>query len=51
MVLKKINALKTLQKRTNPEIAKTFGDNLKWIRKTYDDQFKGDWENSAFFKK
>ena len=51
MVLKKINALKTLQKRTNPETAEKFGDNLKWIRKTYDSEFKGPWESSAYFKK
>ena len=51
MVLKKITALRTLQKRTNPKIAATFGDNLKWIRKKYDSQFKGSWKDSAFFKK
>ena len=50
MVMKKITALRTLQKRTNPELVEKFGDNLKWIRKTYDDQFKSSWKDSAYFK-
>lgn len=51
MVFKKINALKTLQKRTNPEISKTFDNNLRWVRKSYDSQFKGNWKDSMLFKK
>ena len=35
MVLKKLSALKTLQKRTNPEASQIFHDNSKWLRKKY----------------
>jgi len=49
MVLKKLSALKTLQKRTNPEAAQIFHDNSKWLRKKYDDDFKASWKTSKLF--
>lgn len=50
MVLKKLSALKTLQKRTNPEAAQIFHDNSKWLRKKYDDDFKASWKTSKLFE-
>jgi hypothetical protein len=50
MVLKKLSALKTLQKRTNPEAAQIFHNNSKWLRKKYDDDFKASWTTSKLFE-
>ena len=50
MVFKKINVLKTLQKRTNPEIVKIFAEDLKYVRKEYDYYFKGSWKDSKIFQ-
>ena len=51
MVLKKLGAIKTLLKRTSPDYSKIYMDNMKWMRKKYDNQFKSSWKNSAVYKK
>ena len=49
-ILKKINLLKTFQKNKNPQVASIYGNNMKWLRKKYDNQWKSSWKNSNLFK-
>jgi len=34
-VIKKLNAVKVLQRNTNPKVSKIFGDDLIWVQKTF----------------
>lgn len=49
-VLRKLNILKTLQKR-NIKIANILTADMKYIRKKYDNQFKSSWKLSQLFTK
>ena len=49
-ILKKIGLLKTFQKNKNPQVASIYGNNMKWLRKKYDTQWKSSWKNSNLFK-
>jgi hypothetical protein len=49
-ILKKLNAIRVYQKNTSPKISKLFYEDMRWIRKKYDDEFKGQWKSSALFK-
>lgn len=49
-ILKKIGLLKTFQKNKNPQVASIYGNNMKWLRKKYDKQWKSSWKNSNLFK-
>ena len=49
-VLRKLNILKTLQKR-NIKIANILTTDMKYIRKKYDNQFKSSWKSSQLFSK
>jgi len=48
-VLKKIGAVKTYQKNKSPETSRVFMDNMRWLRKKYDHQFKSSWKDSNLF--
>ena len=50
-VLRRLNAIKTLSKRTNPKVSKKYFQDMKWVRKTFDGQFKSSWKESALFSK
>ena len=50
-VLKKIGVLRTYHKNKAPNLSKRYYDNMKWTRKKFNNQFKGDWRKSAFYKK
>ena len=49
-VLKKIGAVKTYQKNKSPESSRVYMDNMRWLRKKYDNQFKSSWKDSNLFK-
>ncbi len=49
-ILKKVGLLKTFQKNKSPEVSKLLMDNMKWMRKKYDAQFKSSWKNSLLYK-
>tara|TARA_Y100000389_G_C17270732_1_gene417818 strand:+ start:107 stop:499 length:393 start_codon:yes stop_codon:yes gene_type:complete len=49
-VLRKLNILKTLQKR-NIKIVNILTSDMKYIRKKYDNQFKSSWKSSQLFTK
>jgi hypothetical protein len=48
-ILKKVGLLKTFQKNKSPEVSKLLMDNMKWMRKKYDTQFKSSWKNSLSY--
>lgn len=50
-VLRKIGVLRTYHKNKAPSLANRYYDNMKWTRKKFNNQFKGDWRKSAFYKK
>ena len=50
-VLRKIGVLRTYHKRKAPSLSKKYYNNMKWTRKKFNDQFKGDWRKSALYKK
>lgn len=50
MIIKKLNALRVYQRNKGPESARLFYDDMRWVRKTFDDQFKGSWKDSALYK-
>ena len=50
-ILRKLGALRTYQKNTSPENSRIFQDNMIWLRKKYDKDFKGSWESSALYIK
>ena len=49
-VLKKIGAVKTYQKNKSPESSRVYMDNMRWLRKKYDAQFKSSWKDSNLYK-
>lgn len=49
-ILKKLGAVKTYQKNKSPEVSRILYDNMKWVRKKYDDDFKSSWKDSNLFK-
>lgn len=49
MILKKLNAIRVYQKNTSPQISKLFYQDMRWVRKTYDDEFKGEWKSSSLY--
>ena len=49
-ILKKLGAVKTYQKNKNPEVSRILYDNMKWIRKKYDGEFKSSWKDSNLYK-
>ena len=50
-VLKKLGVLRTYHKNKSPNLSIRYYDNMKWTRKKFNDQFKGDWTKSSFYKK
>ena len=48
-VLKKIGAVKTYQKNKSQKVHVCM-DNMRWLRKKYDNQFKSSWKDSNLFK-
>ena len=49
MVFRKLGALRTYQKHKNPLVSKLCHNNQKWIRKSFNNHFKGSWKNSKVF--
>jgi hypothetical protein len=49
-LLKKLGAVKTYQKNKNPVVSRILYDNMKYIRKKYDKDFKSSWKDSNLFK-
>ena len=49
-ILKKLGAVKTYQKNKSPEVSRILYDNMKWIRKKYDNDFKSSWKDSNLYK-
>ena len=50
-VFSKLGAVKTLHKNKNVDLAKKYLNNMVWLRKKFDKEFKGSYKNSALFKK
>lgn len=49
-ILKKLGAVKTYQKNKSPEVSIILYDNMKYVRKKYDKDFKSSWKDSNLFK-
>jgi len=49
-VLSKIGVLKTLHKNKDPSLSEKYRDNMVWLRKKYDNEFKGNYKDSALYK-
>lgn len=49
MILRKLNAIRVYQKNSNPRVSKLFYNDMRWVRKTYDREFKGSWKSSALY--
>lgn len=50
-VVRKLGAIRTYLKNTSPKVSAKFYEDQKWVRKTFDDEFKGDYKQSALFNK
>ena len=50
-VVRKLGAIRTYLKNTSPQVSAKFYEDQKWVRKTFDDEFKGDYKQSALFNK
>ena len=48
-VVRKLGAIRTYLKNTSPSVSKKFYEDQKWVRKTFDSEFKGDYKNSKLF--
>jgi len=48
-IFRRLNAVRILSKRTNPKVSQVFLQDMKWVRKTFDRQFKSPWQESALF--
>ena len=49
-VFRKLGIVKTLHKNKNVDLAKKYLNNMVWLRKKFDKDFKGSYKNSALFK-
>jgi len=49
-IIKKLNALRVYQRNKGPESARLFYNDMRWVRKTFDNEFKSDWKDSALYK-
>jgi len=49
-VFRKLGVVKTLHKNKNVDLAKKYLNNMVWLRKKFDKQFKGSYKNSSLFK-
>jgi len=49
-ILKKLGAVKTYQKNKSPEVSRILYDNMRWVRKKYDNDFKSSWKDSNLYK-
>jgi hypothetical protein len=49
-VFRKLGAVKTLHKNKNVSLANKYLNNMVWLRKKFDKDFKGSYKNSALFK-
>ena len=49
MILRRLNAIRVLTKRTNPQASTIFLEDMKWFRKKFDSHFKSSWKDSALF--
>lgn len=49
-ILKKLGAVKTYQKNKSPEVSRILYDNMRWVRKKYDADFKSSWKDSNLYK-
>ena len=45
-IVRKLGAIRTYLKNTSPTTSKIFYEDQKWVRKTWDSEFKGKLENS-----
>ena len=45
-IVRKLGAIRTYLKNTSPKVSKIFYEDQRWVRKTYDKDFKGKLENS-----
>ena len=45
-VVRKLGAIRTYLKNTNPKISSIFYDDQKWVRKEFDSDFKGEYNKS-----
>tara|TARA_A100000164_G_C21845951_1_gene742495 strand:- start:295 stop:804 length:510 start_codon:yes stop_codon:yes gene_type:complete len=50
-IVRKLGAIRTYLKNTSPKVSKIFYEDQRWVRKTFDDDFKGDYKTSALFNK
>ncbi len=48
-IVRKLGAIRTYLKNTSPRISNIFYEDQKWVRKTYDNKFQGDYKKSALF--
>jgi len=50
-VVRKLGAIRTYLKNTSPSISTKFHNDQRWVRKTFDSEFKGEYKNSKLFMK
>ena len=50
-VFRKLGAVKTLHKNKNVSLANKYLNNMVWLRKKFDKDFKGSYKKSALYKK
>ena len=50
-VFRKLGVVKTLHKNKNVDLSKKYFNNMVWLRKKFDKEFKGSYKKSALFKK
>ena len=48
-IFRRLNAVRVLTKRTNPQASETFLEDMKWFRKKFDNHFKSSWKDSTLF--
>tara|TARA_B100001093_G_scaffold511092_1_gene578256 strand:+ start:53 stop:574 length:522 start_codon:yes stop_codon:yes gene_type:complete len=48
-VVRKLGAIRTYLKNTSPRISNKFYEDQRWVRKTFDSKFKGEYKNSKLF--
>ena len=49
-VFSKLGIVKTLHKNKNVDLSRKYLNNMVWIRKKFDKEFKSSYKNSALFK-
>ena len=50
-IVRKLGAIRTYLKNTSPQVSNIFYEDQKWVRKTFDNDFKGNYMKSKLYEK